>query len=74
MRVNGRNYIYIPNAINALFYIKNHSDDDPTFQEKCQDMINLLFEKFPGVMPTSSRLLTKQSSDIIDYISKTMGG
>ena len=74
MRINGRNWIYIPNAINALFYIKNHSDDDPTLQEKCQNMINLLFEKFPGVMPIPSRSLTEQSSDVVDYIACAMKG
>jgi hypothetical protein len=74
MQVNGRNWIHIPNAVNPLFYIKNHSDDDPILREKCQDIINLLFEKFPGVMPIPSRSLTEQSSDVVDYIARAMKG
>jgi hypothetical protein len=69
MRVNKYNSECPKQAVNSLFYIKNHSDDDPTFQEQCQEMINLLFEKFPGLMPLPSRSLTEQGNDVTDYIA-----
>lgn len=72
MRVTLRNWIYIRDAVYALFYIKNQSDDDPALRGRCQDMIDILFEKFPGVMPVPSRLLTKQNSDVVDQIARVM--
>ena len=69
MYIHTRNYIYPQQAVDAIFYIKNHNDDDPEFQEKCQEMINLLFEKFPGLMPLPNRLLAKQGDNITDHIA-----
>jgi len=73
MIINLRNWIHPQQAINALFYIKNHSDDDPAFQEQCQEMINLLFEKFPGLMPLPGRSLAKQSDKLTEHIGAVIG-
>lgn len=72
MRVNQRNQYLPKTAIDALFYIKNHSDDDPVFKGQCQEMINLLYEKFPGLMPLPDRSLTEQSDDVTIYIERAI--
>ena len=69
MRITLRNCGCPKQAIESLFYIKNHSNDDTKFQEQCQEMINILFEKFPGLMPLPSRSLTEQGNDVTGYIS-----
>ena len=69
MVLHGRNYCCPKITIDNLFYIKNHNDDDPEFQEKCQEMINLLFEKFPGLMPLPNRLLAEQGNNVTDHIA-----
>jgi len=68
MHLHERNGIYPKQAIDALFYIKNHSNDDPAFQEQCQETINLLFEKFPGLLPLPNRSLTEQSDNSTEHI------
>jgi len=74
MRITMRNWIYPKQAIDALFYIKNHSDADPVFQKQCQEMINLLFEKFPGLLPLPNRSLAEQGNDVTDYIALAIRG
>ncbi len=69
MKMTMTNWAHPKQAIDALFYIKNHSDDEPDFQEKCQEMINLLFERFPGLMPLPNRPLAEQSKDVTDIMS-----
>ena len=69
MRINKYNRDTPGHVIHSLFYIKNHSGDDPVFQKQCQEMINILFEKFPGLMPLPDRLLTEQCNDVTDYIT-----
>lgn len=64
-----RNSFYPKQVIDGLFYIKNHSKKDPIFQEQCQEMINLLFEKFPGLMPLPNRSLAEQGNDITENIT-----
>jgi hypothetical protein len=68
MRVTIRNWIFPKQAIDSLFYIKNHSDDDPGFQEQCQEMINILFEKFPGLIPLPNRSLAEHSDNLAEDI------
>lgn len=72
MKVNERNMGIIQNAINSVFYIKNHSDDDPIFQGQLQEIINLLFEKFPGLMPLPDRSLAEQGDDVTIYIQRAI--
>ena len=69
MHIHKRNFNCPKQAIDCLFYIKNHSVDDPIFQEQCQEMINLLFEKFPGLMPLPNRSLAEQGNDVTDNIA-----
>ena len=69
MHVHVQNWIVPKQAVDALFYIKNHSPDDPTFQAQCQEMINLLFEKFPGLMPLPNRSLAEQSEQLTKHLS-----
>ena len=73
MLLTNRNHFYPKTAIDSLFYIKNHWDDDPEFQEKCQEMINSIFEKFPGLMPLPNRLLSKQCDDFTNHIAFFVG-
>lgn len=68
MHLHNRNAGYPKQAVDSLFYIKNHSDKNPDFQKQCQEMINLLFEKFPGLMPLPNRSLSEQGQDITDQI------
>jgi len=70
MVLHGRNYNYPQTTIDGLFYIKNHNGDDPLFQEKCQEMINSIFEKFPGLIPLPNRLLAEQGNNITDHITR----
>ena len=72
MRIHNRNKFYPQQIIDNLFYIKNHSDDDPIFQKQCQEMINLLFEKFPGHMPLPNRSLAEQGNDVTIYIERAI--
>jgi len=72
MHIHKRNWVYPAQAIDALFYIKNHSDDDPTFQKHCQETINLLFEKFPGLMPLPDRSLAEQSDNLTEQIASVV--
>ena len=69
MLLTGRNHNCPTTTIDGLFYIKNHNEDDPEFQEKCQEMINSIFEKFPGLTPLPNRLLAKQGDNITDHIA-----
>ena len=69
MILHGRNYDCPKTTIANLFYIKNHNGDDPNFQEQCQEMINLLFEKFPGLMPLPNRSLAEQGDNVTDHIA-----
>ena len=69
MLLHLRNYGCPKQAIDAIFYIKNHTKDDPDFQRQCQEMINSIFEKFPGLMPLPSRSLAKQSDAVTDHIA-----
>jgi len=64
--------MYTQRAIDSLFYIKTHSGDDPDFQGECQEMINLLFEKFPGLLPLPDRSLAKQSDDLTEQIASVV--
>jgi len=73
MKLNLRNFIHPQQAIDHLFYIKNHSEDDPVFQKQCQEMINILFEKFPGLMPLPDRLLTEQCNDVTEIVTAVLG-
>lgn len=73
MRVTMRNYVFIQEAIRSLFYIKCHTDEE-SLKTKCQDMIDTLFERFPGVMPVPSKSLAEQDSDVMHYISVAMKG
>lgn len=73
MKVTIRNYKVIQDAIHNLFYIKCHTDEED-LKHKCRDMIDNLFEKFPGVMPVPSRSLAKQSSDVVDQLTIAMKG
>jgi len=72
MRINTRNMGTPRMVIDGLFYIKNHSDNDPTFQKHCQETINLLFEKFPGLMPLPDRSLAEQGNDVTIYIERAI--
>jgi hypothetical protein len=72
MHIHKRNWTYPQQGIDALFYIKNHSDDDPDFQIQCQEMINLLFEKFPGLMPLPDRSLAEQGDNLTEQISSVI--
>jgi len=50
LNVTMRSEPAIRNAINSIFYIKQHTDRQ-TLKEECQKMINILFKEFPNVMP-----------------------
>ena len=68
MYLHTRNFNCPKTTIDGLFYIKNHNDD-LEFQKKCQEMINSIFEKFPGLMPLPNRSLAEQSDNITDHIA-----
>jgi hypothetical protein len=74
MKITMRNWVNIPLAVKSLFNIKAHSKDDPVLQGKCQDMIDLLLERFPGMFPMHSTLISKQDSRIMDETSIGMLG
>lgn len=59
MKITMRTIESIPNAVRSLFFIKCHTEDE-FLKGECQHMIDVLFEKFPGVMPQPSKLLTEQ--------------
>lgn len=50
MKVNMRTIGTVQGAINSLFAIKT-STDDALLKQECQRMMNMLFEKFPNIMP-----------------------
>jgi hypothetical protein len=71
MKINVRVIESVPNAVNSLFFIKCHAEDE-VLQRECQHMIDVLFERFPGVMPKPSRLLAEQDSRIVDELAVVM--
>jgi len=68
MQLNGRNWVAVTRAVHELFYIKNKTDDKE-LRDKCQNMIDVLFAKFPGLFPMNSESLSKQNSKTIDETS-----
>ena len=59
----------VPLAVNSLFLIKGKSNGDAEIQNQCQETIDMLLEKFPGLFPASSELLAKQDSRIMEDTS-----
>lgn len=72
MRITPLNRLVIPDVVKGLFYIKTHSEEDSELAEKCQEMMNLLFEKHPGLMPLPNRSLAKQSDNLVADIAAVM--
>lgn len=69
MILTPRSWACIPIAINNLFHIKSKSDEDKELQEQCQKTIDMLIERFPGLIPMHSDLLAKQDSGVMDETS-----
>ena len=72
MQITPLNRLVIPDVVKGLFYIKTHSEEDLELAEKCQEMMNLLFEKHPGLMPLPNRSLAKQSDNLVADIAAVM--
>ncbi len=53
MKISTRNRMIIENAFKSIFYISKQTDDEQ-LKIKCQNMLDILFIKFPEVMPSSS--------------------
>ncbi len=56
MKVTMRTIGSIRDAINSLHFIVNHTKDE-LLKNQCQNMINILFDKFPGIMPSSNGII-----------------
>lgn len=71
IKLNNRNWTKIPCAVNDLFYIKSKTNDE-ALGVACQTLIDILFEKYPGLLPMPSKLLAEQSSSVMDETSIAM--
>ena len=69
MQLTTRGWSNVPQAIDALFCIKSKSKEDHDLQEQCQKTIDMLIEKYPGLVPMHSKLLAEQDSRIMDETS-----
>jgi hypothetical protein len=70
MEISTRVLASVNDAVRSMFFIKNHVDDI-TIENKCQEMIDYLFNKFPGAMPCPTSL-SKHDNDIMDKIAIAM--
>jgi len=70
MKIGTRTLGSVGDATRALFFIKNHVDDKIT-EDKCQEMIDFLFNNFPGAIPYPTSF-SKYDNDIVDKIAIAM--